>query len=63
MAMVIPAHAGIQEVLGLWIPAYAGMTFPLDIHDTSKQIAESPSFVEYQRRLRHTHGNNNVQTL
>jgi hypothetical protein len=36
---VIPAHAGIQAVPRIWIPAYAGMTFHLDIHDTFKQIA------------------------
>jgi hypothetical protein len=26
-------------------------------------FTQSPSFLEYQRRLQHTHGNNNVQTL
>jgi hypothetical protein len=33
--VVIPAHAGIQAIPWLWIPAYAGMTFPRDIpaHD------------------------------
>jgi hypothetical protein len=25
-AIVMPAHAGIQEVPGIWIPACAGMT-------------------------------------
>jgi hypothetical protein len=29
--MVIPAYAGIQEVPGIWIPAYAGMTFHPDL--------------------------------
>jgi len=26
------AHAGIQATLRIWLPAYAGMTFPLYIH-------------------------------
>src|SRR5262245_18934194 len=26
-------------------------------------VTPSPSFLEYQRRLQHTHGNHNVQTL
>ena len=30
--VVIPAHAGIQAAPRIWIPAYAGMTFPLDSH-------------------------------
>jgi hypothetical protein len=30
--VVIPAHAGIQVVPRIWIPAYAGMTCPRDIH-------------------------------
>ena len=30
--VVIPVHAGIQVVPQIWIPAYAGMTFPRDIH-------------------------------
>ena len=29
--VVIPAHAGIQEGLRIWIPAYAGMTCPRSI--------------------------------
>jgi hypothetical protein len=29
--VVIPAHAGIQAVPRIWIPAYAGMTCPRDI--------------------------------
>ena len=29
---VIPAHAGIQAVPRIWIPASAGMTLPLSIH-------------------------------
>jgi hypothetical protein len=37
--MVIPAYAGIQEIPGIWLPAYAGMTFHLDLHGLSKQIA------------------------
>jgi hypothetical protein len=31
-ARVIPAYAGIQAVPGCWIPAGAGMTFPLSRH-------------------------------
>ncbi len=31
-AVVIPAHAGIQAVPRIWIPASAGMTLHLDIH-------------------------------
>ena len=34
--VVIPAHAGIQAVPQIWIPAYAGMTFPLCIHAYGK---------------------------
>ena len=30
--VVIPAHAGIQAAPRIWIPASAGMTFPLYIH-------------------------------
>ncbi len=30
--MVIPAHAGVQAVRRIWIPAYAGMTSDLCIH-------------------------------
>jgi len=30
--VVIPAHAGIQAALRIWIPAYAGMTFHRSIH-------------------------------
>jgi hypothetical protein len=36
--MVIPAYAGIQGAS--WIPAYAGMTFPLGIHYASRPIVE-----------------------
>jgi len=30
--VVIPAHAGIQAVPLIWLPACAGMTFPHYIH-------------------------------
>jgi hypothetical protein len=49
-AKVIPAHAGIQEVSGIWIPAYAGMTFPLDIHGTSRQIAKRSTRITRSKR-------------
>jgi hypothetical protein len=47
--MVIPAQAGIQEVPGIWIPAYAGMTLHLDIHRTSKQIAKRSTCITRSR--------------
>ena len=30
--VVMPVHAGIQAAPRIWIPAYAGMTFPLYMH-------------------------------
>jgi hypothetical protein len=49
--MVIPAHAGIQEVPEIWIPAYAGMTFHRDIHYTSRQIAERSTCITRSSEL------------
>jgi hypothetical protein len=42
--MVIPAHAGIQEIPGTWIPACAGMTLQLYSHvpiATGKMLTRS----------------------
>ena len=43
--MVIPAYAGTQAIPRLWIPAYAGMTFPLYIHCVSVHIEEGSTCI------------------
>src|SRR5262245_36040233 len=49
--MVIPAYAGIQGVLRLWIPADAGMPFPLCLYCTSIPRAERSTCITRSRRL------------
>jgi hypothetical protein len=45
--VVIPAHAGIQAAPRIWIPAYAGMTFP----PLSMHIAKRATCITRSRAL------------